>query len=106
MVIAVYYKDLSPDWYWLNSCILVLKEIDYLNFYRLFLNCDFQPEQEKKKQKKKRKKYRNSETVTMVSFKCSSALQMTPFIPQINGCQGLHPRVFFLKENNGFGERT
>lgn len=28
----------------------------------------------------KQKKYRNSETVTMVSFKHSSALQMTPFI--------------------------
>lgn len=50
--IAVYYKDLSPDWYWLNSCILVLKEIDYLNFYCLFFNCDFSTRTKEKKEKK------------------------------------------------------
>lgn len=56
--------------------------------------------------KKKKEKYWNNETVTMVSFKCSSALQVTPFIPQINGCQGVAPPLFFLKEKNSFGERT
>lgn len=47
------------------------------------------------KQNEKEKKYWNNETVTMVSLKCSSALQMTPFIPQNKWMSGVAPPLFF-----------
>lgn len=60
------------------------------------------------KQNEKEKKYWNNETVTMVSLKCSSALQMTPFIPQNKWMSGVAPPPFFFKgkRKNSFGERT